>query len=92
MLKNLNKVISTPIAIFIIIIIAVLAGGIVTWQLKGMRCGKYSRNGVIEVHCAICGDNICEPIERCVSSVVFENMASADCGPLNCPEDCNKDE
>jgi len=56
------------------------------------RCGKYARNGISEEHCAICGNNICEPFETCTSSSCSENACTDDCGPLYCPRDCEKSE
>ncbi|MFA4937152.1 MAG: PsbP-related protein [Patescibacteria group bacterium] len=52
------------------------------------RCGNYERNGVITEQCAVCGDDVCEDYERCVPSNVGGGIATTDCGPLNCPEDC----
>lgn len=37
MLKNLNKGISMPIAILLIVVCAALVGGIAVWQLKGVK-------------------------------------------------------
>jgi hypothetical protein len=54
------------------------------------NCGVYSRDGQRKEICAVCGDNVCEPFEKCVPSVCSNGICTADCGPLYCPEDCEK--
>jgi len=63
------------------------------FQNTGRKCGKYERDGVVIEHCATCGDGVCDLNEGCVSSIVScepsgSCMATSDCGPLYCPEDC----
>ncbi|HCM45902.1 MAG TPA: hypothetical protein DIS54_03730 [Candidatus Veblenbacteria bacterium] len=56
------------------------------------RCGKYTIDGVTVERCAKCGNNICESFERCTSTTLdrYTGEESGDCGPLNCPQDCQQ--
>lgn len=61
-----------------------------TSESGGETCGSYIRDGVKEEHCAICGNNICEPFEQCTSShCSAEGACTDDCGALYCPGDCD---
>jgi len=63
------------------------------FQNTGRKCANYKRDGVVTEYCAVCGDGVCESNEVCTSSTVSCEpsggcMATSDCGPLYCPEDC----
>jgi len=53
-------------------------------------CANYIRNGVIEQHCAVCGNNICEPFESCTPSECTLEGCTRDCGTLYCEQDCKQ--
>ncbi len=52
------------------------------------KCAEYTRSGVKEQQCATCGDNICDPFEKCTPSNCDPYGCTEDCGILECPEDC----
>lgn len=54
------------------------------------QCADYTRNGVIDQHCAVCGNNICEPFESCTPSRCDLEGCSTDCGLLYCEPDCKQ--
>ncbi|MEK6839619.1 MAG: hypothetical protein AABX72_01650 [Nanoarchaeota archaeon] len=55
------------------------------------QCAEYTRNGVAEQHCALCGNNICEPFEACTPSSCGIDACTDDCGQLVCEQDCKQE-
>lgn len=53
-------------------------------------CATFGRNGTQIQVCAACGDGVCNEYEWCVPSLSNEEIATADCGQLYCPEDCKE--
>ena len=56
----------------------------------GQQCGTYIRNERREIHCATCGNSICEPFEDCAPSSCTSEACISDCGPLYCKKDCEQ--
>jgi|GEM_PF-6307345 hypothetical protein len=56
------------------------------------QCADYDRNGVLENHCATCGNNVCEPFESCTPTSCNLEACTKDCGQLHCDQDCVKEE
>lgn len=59
------------------------------------QCANFTRDGEEVRKCATCGNDECEDGETCTSSVVNSQdggpaVATNDCGPLYCPEDCSR--
>ena len=57
-------------------------------EVKEERCVDYDRNGVVENHCATCGNNVCEPFESCTPTSCSLEACTKDCGQLHCEQDC----
>ena len=55
-------------------------------------CFDYTRNGVVEQHCAVCGNNVCEPFETCTASSCTPEGCTRDCGQLYCEKDCAQED
>ena len=56
------------------------------------QCANYTRNGILESHCATCGNSICEPFESCTASTCNVMTCTTDCGQLYCTKDCPTEE
>jgi len=61
-----------------------------TFIIDKQRCADYIRNQIKEQYCAVCGDGVCHPFEKCTSSNCSDNKCTTDCGGLYCREDCEK--
>lgn len=58
-------------------------------QQSNQQCAIYRRGTTQKEVCATCGNDVCEPYERCTSSTCSaDGTCTEDCGPLYCDEDC----
>lgn len=56
-----------------------------------VSCGLFYHYGEEIAACASCGDGLCDPYESCTPSSLSEELSTADCGPLYCPQDCEEE-